>query len=195
MSGLFSRAAEAMKKNKKLSFIVYAALIALGILPFLSAMRDGEKGGVSQAESAASLADEEQRTEQRLSAILSNIRGAGRVDVMILYDTGAQLVPAMDIDSQSTSAQTTGSGGETASNSRTESQKPVTAANSSTGTIVLAEKQPEIRGVIVIAEGAADISVRVDLQRAAQTVLGIDASLVEVFIMDVKEEGMDEKGW
>ena len=37
------------------------------------------------------------------------------------------------------------------------------------------------RGVIVIAEGAADASVRVMLKRAVQTVLAIDSGTVEVF--------------
>lgn len=42
---------------------------------------------------------------------------------------------------------------------------------------------PKIRGVIVIAEGAADISVRFSLAAAVSTVLGIDENSVEVFAM------------
>ena len=46
---------------------------------------------------------------------------------------------------------------------------------------LLYEKEPEIRGVIVVAEGAADVSVRLDLQRAVCAVLNVPISAVEVF--------------
>ena len=49
--------------------------------------------------------------------------------------------------------------------------------------IILTERMPKIRGVIVIAEGAADISVRFSLAAAVSTVLGIDENSVEVFAM------------
>ena len=47
--------------------------------------------------------------------------------------------------------------------------------------IVLYEKEPEIRGVIVVAEGASDVTVRLDLQRAVCAVLDVPISAVEVF--------------
>ncbi len=39
-------------------------------------------------------------------------------------------------------------------------------------------------GVIVVAEGADDISVRLELARAVQTLLRLDADAVEIFKMD-----------
>ncbi len=44
-----------------------------------------------------------------------------------------------------------------------------------------------VRGVLIVAEGAGDMMVRVDLQRAAQTVLNVDASAVEVFEAEYAE--------
>ena len=132
-------------------------------------------------------------TERRLESILSTIQGAGRVQVMILYETGTQIVPAMNVDSQSSSSKSSsGSAGETVTDSRSESQKPVTNSQSGGETVVLTEMQPEIRGVIISAEGAADISVRISLQRAAETVLGIKAELVEVFVMEKEDGGNGE---
>ena len=49
--------------------------------------------------------------------------------------------------------------------------------------IVLTEVLPKIRGVIVIAEGAASISVRQNILAAVSTVLGIEEKAVEVFVM------------
>ncbi len=44
------------------------------------------------------------------------------------------------------------------------------------------------RGVIVIAEGASDVTVRVLLKRAVQTVLDVDAESVEVFQMREQQQ-------
>lgn len=44
-----------------------------------------------------------------------------------------------------------------------------------------------VRGVIVVAQGAADISVRLKLQAAVQAVLGVEADKVEVLEMGIQE--------
>ncbi len=48
---------------------------------------------------------------------------------------------------------------------------------------MLREDQPKVRGVVVIAKGAGDISVRMQLAQAVCTVLDVDPSQVEVFVM------------
>ena len=45
-------------------------------------------------------------------------------------------------------------------------------------------KTSSVRGVIVVAEGASDIRVRVELQTAVMTVLGVELDAVSVFSMD-----------
>ncbi len=47
--------------------------------------------------------------------------------------------------------------------------------------------EPEIKGVIVIAEGARDVRVKLDLIRAVQTALGISPQQVEVFEMETNK--------
>ena len=49
---------------------------------------------------------------------------------------------------------------------------------------MLTEVQPLVRGVIVVAEGAEDIAVKLNLQYAVKTVLGIDDDCIEVFEME-----------
>ena len=118
---------------------------------------------------------------------MSCIRGAGKIRVMITYDTGAQIVPAMSTDTQTNTSETTSDSSSTLNESQTESREPVTVSQSGNNeVIVLTERMPEIRGVIVIAQGAADISVRMKLQDAVETVLGVDASCINVFEMSSK---------
>ena len=49
--------------------------------------------------------------------------------------------------------------------------------------IVLLKREPVVRGVIVVAEGAADLTVRMNLQRAVQAATGVALSQIEVFEM------------
>ena len=50
--------------------------------------------------------------------------------------------------------------------------------------IILKEVEPEIKGVIIIAQGAEDVRVKMELMRAVQVALGIKPSQVEVFPME-----------
>ncbi|MDO5110911.1 MAG: hypothetical protein Q4E65_01260 [Clostridia bacterium] len=55
--------------------------------------------------------------------------------------------------------------------------------------MITRENDPQtVRGVIVVAEGAEDISVRLRIQTAVCTVLGIESERVEVFKMYEKAE-------
>ena len=79
--------------------------------------------------------------EQRVSATLSKIAGAGDVRVSIYY---AQEASAFG----------------------NSSRTPV--------------------GAVIVAQGAGDIAVRLNLLRAAETLLGLDANRVDVFLMEEK---------
>lgn len=120
--------------------------------------------------------------EERLAKTLSGIKGVGRVEVMITYETTSRLVPAMSTDTQQNSS--SGSDG-SESQTNTESSSPATISkNGGNEPIVLTEVQPLVRGVIVVAEGAEDIAVKLNLQYAVKTVLGIDDDCIEVFEME-----------
>ena len=173
-----------MKPDKRLEISVYGVLILIGVLLFLISPND--KAGTAAQSGTEAAADESgvEELENRLEGILGSIRGAGKVRVMITYDTSSRLVPAMSTDVQSGTTENTSTGGQSVSETRTESSRPATISGSGgTETIVLTEIEPTVRGVIVIAEGAADVSVRVKLSNAVMTVLGISADRIEVFEM------------
>ena len=119
--------------------------------------------------------------ETRLAQVLSQIDGAGQVQVMITYASGPEIVPA-SVSQINTSRQQTGED----SSSHTSSSRSEPASSSSNGTVVLKELSPQIKGVVVIAQGADTISVKMDLLQATVTVLQIKPEQVDVFTM--KEE-------
>ncbi|MGI5908340.1 MAG: hypothetical protein ACOX8O_06885 [Christensenellales bacterium] len=122
--------------------------------------------------------------EQRLARVLSSISGAGEVEVMVTYESGSQLVPAMNTKTQTDTQEQNQSGNQSTTKSETTSNELVTVQKEgSSEAVVLREDQPKVRGVVVIAKGAGDISVRMQLAQAVCTVLDVDPSQVEVFVM------------
>lgn len=179
------RLAERMKADKRLELFVYALLAVLGILLYTASCDKGKLAGEGPGDVAVSgQIPAETAVEERLAQTLSAIRGAGKVRVMITYDTGVEIVPAMSTDVQSSTSQSPAEGGAVINENRTESSRPATLRDEA---LVLTERAPEVRGVIVIAEGAADIGVKLKLQSAVQTVLGVNIDRIEVFEMSLSE--------
>ncbi len=123
--------------------------------------------------------------EARLEDILSTVRGAGRVRVLVTYATAGERVAATVSTLDESVSESSGGATATRSEQSREMRQPATVStDGGQSPIILVEKEPEIRGVIVVAEGAADPSVRLSLQRAVQAVTGVSLSSIEVFEMN-----------
>ena len=169
-------------KNKKSVEIIIAVVIILIIISiYISTLGSNTAQNEETSQTGSTLTNQEE-LEKRLENVLSAIEGAGDVKVMITYETTSEIVPAMDTQKQTTTSE--GNDGTSSSQSQTESSKPVTIQQQSGAEpVVITEKQPKVRGAIVIAQGAGDVKVKMSLLKAAQTVLNISADKVDVFTM------------
>ena len=177
---VLERVGKRIRGDRKLEIALYAALIASALL-ILAVTGERKKQDASGTPKEAP-AVTEQDTEARLKAVLSKIRGAGEVEVMITYENGMELVTAMSTNTHSDTSET--SDGERSSTDRRteETSEPATiSTDGGDAPIVLMQKEPTVRGVIVVAEGAADIVVRLNLQRAVQALLNVPPARIEVF--------------
>ena len=151
------------------------------------AAEDDIYNGSMQAEPGTAdntAADYTRRLEMDLSSILSKIQDAGKVSVMITLKSGAEIIPAKD---ESISDKVTNekdiSGGTRVINEKTTDDKVVFSAaqGGNSKPLIIKEINPEIKGVIVVAEGANDSRVKLKISRAVQTVLDIPAYRVTVY--------------
>ena len=176
------------KKNPGLVYLVYAAVGVIAVLLYLVGSRiDCAKEGSKTQSVPAAAVDTRDALERRLIEVLSQIRGAGKVDVLVTYETSGEIVTATVRQTDEDVKDANGSSGSQTSRTVREVTEPATVV---TGTghapIVLYEKEPTVRGVVVVAEGAADFSVREKLQAAVQAATGISISRIEVFEMSYK---------
>lgn len=124
-----------------------------------------------------------EQLENRLEEILSKIRGVGKVEVMVTLEDSAERIPAFNVtESQEQTNEKDAEGG-TRNIIREDSTKQVVLnnGNSNNSLVIIKEVKPKVRGVIVVAEGAEDISVKEKLYSAVKTVLGIPGNKVEVY--------------
>lgn len=172
-----------LKGKKGMDFILVIIIILAIIFIYFttyaspSSSNEAEETSVEVSQVSSDTTD----TEARLSQVLSSIKGAGEVEVMITYESGTELVPAMNTQTDSTS-QSEGEGTTTNTQS-TKSEMVTVESNGDSKAMVVREDEPLVRGVVVIAQGAGEVSVRMELSQAVCTVLNIDQNKVEVFEM------------
>ncbi|MGE5679094.1 MAG: stage III sporulation protein AG [Pseudomonadota bacterium] len=132
----------------------------------------------------ASEPDYVRNLENELSSILGKIQGAGRVSVMITLESGKEIVPAKDesISDKVTNEKDT-SGGTRITDEKTTDDEVVFAAaqGGNSKPLIIKEINPEVKGVIVVAEGAKDSKIKLKISQAVQTVLDIPAYRVTVY--------------
>ncbi|MGN1318979.1 MAG: hypothetical protein ACI4VF_08160 [Lachnospirales bacterium] len=110
--------------------------------------------------------------EKDLENILSKVKGAGRVSVMITYKSGDEKIIAYNTDNQNEKREEGFSANE---------KKEIALAENSP--VILKEVKPEIEGVLIVCEGGGDINVKNNLIRASMALLNVDVNKIEVLIM------------
>jgi stage III sporulation protein AG len=139
---------------------------------------------ITNNQSSDSKSDAVVELENRLTEILSKIQNTGKVSVMITLKSGSEIIPAKDESiTDKTTDEKDVDGGTRAINEKNTSDQ-VVFLNNQGGTsqpLVLKEINPDIKGVIIVAEGAKDPRVKLQLTEAVQTVLDVPAYRVSVF--------------
>lgn len=129
----------------------------------------------------ADLADLEAALSERLVEVLSDIEGAGRVTAWVTVDAGAERVFARESDdTRRLTRETDAQGGRREVEEVSSQSQLAAAAAGDGGPPVVSVRAGHIRGVLVVAQGAADPQVRMRLQRAVEAVLGVPAHRVQV---------------
>ena len=112
--------------------------------------------------------------EQRLGDLLSRVEGAGEVSVMVYADTGSEMVPAYNNE------QDTRNDEKTDEKTMEISESKQLALSGKDEPVILKVIIPQIKGVVVVAEGADDILIKAQLNDAVCTLLGIPEHRVQI---------------
>jgi len=103
-----------------------------------------------------------------LSKTLSSVSGAGKVSVVITVESGMQTVLASKTVT-------------TSDENGTKIEESPIIVNGKT--VVIKELYPKITGVLIVAQGANNISVLSKLQQATVSLLDIELNQIEILTM------------
>lgn len=182
------------KKRKLIENAI--AIIIFGIILLIAASslfsgkgqdKEGDSTNGTQEVAAASRTSEiqaEGTDEKEMETILSQIEGAGKVTVMITYSSGKEVVPAYDSKSTENSTDEKDSGGGTRSIQQSDQENSVVFQDEQGGTkkpVLLKEKMPEVKGVVVVADGGGNPQVCEKLTKAVQVLVDVPIHRIQVF--------------
>ena len=130
--------------------------------------------------------DYAQYLSQKLTAYLKQMDGAGEVEAWVTLKSGEQEVLYEEKSSQTTSLSEADSQGGT----REETTEDVTRTviyGADGNPYVVQTTLPEVQGVLVLAEGGDNSTVRLDIVEAVQVLFGLDAHKIKVVKKKVEE--------
>lgn len=128
-----------------------------------------KEGGKNQETQLGAYEEDRENMESRLEELLANVKGAGKVRVMITYKTKGE--KEVEKDKQIESDET-----ETEKNKK--SQESTVFAGEEP--FVYKEYEPEIQGVVVVAQGGDNIQVKKEILEAIKALFDIEAHKIKI---------------
>lgn len=160
-----SKLFEKFSSNKKIRYVIVAILFLIVLFIAFGNIKTKE----NNVNEDFSIDKYVSNLESKLTKTLSKVKGAGKVEVVITIDSGMETVLA----SKTTITEKNGVK-ETVETPIIISGKPV----------VLKEIYPEIVGVLIVSQGASNISVMNRLQQATVSLLDININQIEILTMN-----------
>lgn len=181
-----------LKKDQLLILLLLGILLMVIAVPTKNTKRKkwGESNTETVADQGMDVSNQESKDlnaytedlEQRLARILSQIDGAGKVNVMITLKSSSEKVLDKDVESDRES--TTESDSQGGSRQTSKSTKKEATVYNESGTdgspYVSKELSPKVEGVVVLAEGGGNAVVKENISEAVQALFGIEPHKIRI---------------
>lgn len=166
--------------KKKNLWIIAAIMIAICFLAFGSCGSDAQsEDTVSETEEKKDYGEYTKNMEERLEEILSSVKGAGQVKVMLTFEAVDEKVLATNRKgSLETSVEEAGS----QNKSTDEEDVFLFGSGEKEQPYVLKEKLPVPVGVLVTATGAGSESVRLEIYESVKALYGISGHRIKIAV-------------
>lgn len=155
--------------------LVGVLLLVFGSLYEPSPAKPQQVAPAEPARSIGSPRSYEEALEAKLANLLSQVKGAGAVAVSITLENGVTQEYARNTvrESRTIQERDTSGGVRTTTESKESDQVLLGRENGIDRPVMVRETKPAVKGVLVIAEGAADSVVKANLTRAVEAGLGL----------------------
>lgn len=114
--------------------------------------------------------------EEKLTKVISSLAGVTSASVMVSIASGSEIVIANSIEEEKIYS----SNGQS-ENVTTIKTPIIVTENGTSKPIILMEVLPKIEGVVVVAGGADDVKVKLNIYRAVEAIISISSENIQVF--------------
>ena len=175
-------------KDKLLILIMTGILLLIISLPTKSTKSPSTSTPISATSNTSSTTttDYEKHLEEKIESLLVKVQGVGKVNVMVtLKASSEKVLVSEDTYSDKAVKATDSDGGISDSQEKATTQSYLYSDNGSGGSqpYVAQEIQPEVEGVMVIAEGGSDSTVITNITNAIAALLGVPVHKIQVLKM------------
>lgn len=175
---------EKLKKKDNLFILILVGILLMVItIPVDKKEGKKEEDVIVESTSTDQGTDSIEKMEQRLEKILGKIEGVGKVSVMITLKSSGEKIVEKDLESSGNSTEEADSQGGTRKTTDSSKKEETVFYSSESGSnepYVIKEMEPEIEGVLVIAEGGDNPSVEKNISDAILALFSIDAHKIKV---------------
>jgi stage III sporulation protein AG len=146
-------------------------------------IRSSEADNIVATSAKYNAIDDSSELEKNLASILSKIDGAGKVDVMITYEYGKEIIPAYEVKESENKNMESDSAGGTREVMQRDYESKIAYQDEQGGLkkpIIIKNIYPSVKGVVVVAEGAKTPSVKEQILRAVQVLTDVPIHKIQV---------------
>lgn len=167
--------------NSKLKYVVLLGLIGIILILISTTTKKKENTKKQEAKETYKAMDTkeyEQQLENKLKSIISKIKGVGKSDVFITLENGIENIYA-NSEKKTTNSNENFSGKMSKKN---DLQKDVVVIDGNKGkkALMITQKEPTIKGVLVVCEGADNVHVVKQITDAVSKSLNIKKNRLSV---------------
>ena len=173
-----------IKKIKKEQLLIGALFGILLLVIAIPVPKKEEKEQVAVKESVFQPNDTSIETE--LKEILQTISGVGKAEVFITYKDYGKVIVEKDESVSEELVQETDSSGGTRTTTTVQNEKQ-TVFGMGEDPYVVQELSPTIEGVLVVAQGAGNVSVKKQIQETIEALFGLEIHKISIMKMEVSK--------
>lgn len=131
------------------------------------------------------LSQYERDKKAEVKSMLSKIKGIGEVEVVLTFESGEELVPAINSNTgTSVTDEKDNEGGQRKTTQNTDGETIVMAINGNdTEPYILKRIEPKVAGVVVVAQGADNSETKSNIMQAVSSLFAIPNYKIKVFPM------------
>lgn len=176
-----------LKENKKLSNILIIALVGILLIIIGDTISGTSKKNTSTVSNTdiKAISDYEESKKAELKNILEKTKGVGFTEVMLTFESGEESVPAVNVtDSVSDTKEQDNSGGtRTTTQKNSGSTVVMQNENGNSEPLIIKTYKPKVTGVYIVAEGASNNLVQLEIKSIVSKLFGISMDKVSVMPM------------